>query len=159
MLKATNLLSRPPQKFLYISNSICLHTCPYKHLFSSTFPRRYSASRHLYIGVHSAQTSDFFSSSPCSYFNSYHYTLYTSLFSGRGAGWHLGDPENHIPMIHLPLTRNSLYLLSSFQIFILIASPFFFLQFYGVTHSTQGFPCRFFVEGARSLSRAQGFAL
>jgi len=33
-------------------------------------------------------------------------TLYTSLFSaGVGAGWHPGDPENHIPMIYLPLTR------------------------------------------------------
>jgi hypothetical protein len=58
-------------------------------------------------------------------FNSYHYTLYTSLLLVGGAGWHPGGPENHIPMIHLPLTRNSLYLLSDFRIFIFLASTVF----------------------------------
>jgi hypothetical protein len=44
---------------------------------------------------------------------------------------HPGDPENHIPMIHLPLTRTSLYLLYIFQGFIFIASISFLFDSLG----------------------------
>jgi hypothetical protein len=85
-------------------------------------------------------------------------TLYTSLFSaGVGAGWHPGDPENHIPMIHLPLTRNSLHLPSGFSIFIFIASTVSLFDSQGDARHTTLFVS--FLEGARSPSRARGLVL
>jgi hypothetical protein len=70
---------------------------------------------------------------------------------------HPGDPENHIPMIHLPLTRNSLHLPSGFSIFIFIASTVSLFDSQGDARHTTFFVS--FLEGARSPSRARGLAL
>jgi hypothetical protein len=95
----------------------------------------------LYIGVHSAHTSSFLLFTTMFLFQFIPYTLYTSLFSaGVGAGWHPGDPENHIPMIHLPLTRTR----SPFLIY-----PFSWLALLFVPS----------LERVRSPSRARGSAL
>jgi len=71
---------------------------------------------------------------------------------------HPGDPENHIPMIHLPLTRNSLYLLHIFQAFVLIASTISLFDSLGDARHTTLLRA-VFMERARSPSRARGLAL